>query len=184
MKKYSELKKALKIVKRLEEITSTNKSNIEICIRGKKIFYVNKENHLLIQIIHLVLIISPLILIYFQGNKLNSITIIILIICSIIILISYLKGSFQTNNKIEIDISKGEIKINRKGFFGKPILKDKVVKTEKSNEILKEDIPFSDSLDKRITLENNGIKIPLFDLKNDSAFDQIFLSLKLLTKGE
>jgi len=178
------LKKALKIIKRLEEITSNNKSNIEIAKRGEKIIYENKENHILIQIIHLVLIIPPLILVYFQKNELNLFTIIILIICSILGLLSYLKGSFQTNNKIEIDLCKGEIKINRKGFFGKSILKDKVVKTEKTNEILKEDIPFSDSLDKRITLKNNDTKIPLFDLKCDSDFDQIFLSLKLLAKGE
>ena len=178
------MQKALKIVKRLEEITSTNKSNIEIAKRGEKVIYAKKENHLLIQIIHLALITSPLILIYFQKNKLNSFTIIILIICSIISFLSYLKGSFQTNNTIEIDLSKGEMKINRKGFFGKSILKDKVIKTEKNNEILEEDIPFSDSLDKRITLRKNGTKIPLLDLKDDSVFDQIFLSLKLLARGE
>jgi len=75
------------------------------------------------------------------------------------------------------------MKINRNGFFGKSILKDKVIRIQKSNEIIKEDVPFSDSLDKRITLKNNGTKIPLFDLKYDSDFDQIFLSLKLLAKG-
>jgi len=174
----------LKIVKRLEEITSNNKSNIEIVKRGDKIIYANKENHFLIQIIHLVLIILPLILAYFQRDTLNLFTIIVLSICSIISFLSYLKGSFQTNNEIEIDLSKGEIKINSKGFLGKTILKDKVVKTEKSNEILKEDIPFYDSLDKRITLKNNDTKIPLFELKYDSDFDQILLSLKLLTKGD
>ena len=177
------MKKALKIVKRLEETTSNNKSNIEIAKRGEKIIYANKENHLLIRLIHIVLIITPLILIYFQKNELNLFVIIIFILCSIISLLSYLKGSFQTNNKIEIDLAKGEMIINRNGFFGKSILKDMVVKTQKSNEILEEDIPFSDSLDKRITLKNNEAIIPLFDLKYDSDFDQIFLSLELLAKG-
>lgn len=182
--KRSELKKALKIISRLEKTTANSKSNILIAKSGEKIIYANKENHFLIQIIHLAVIVTPLIIVCFQRNELNLFACSVLIFCSTISFFSYVKGSFQTKSNIEINIANGEIRINRIGFFGKPILKDKVIKTETSNELLKENIPFSDTLEKRLTLKNKDNKIPVFDLRNDSDFNQIHLSLKLLVKGQ
>lgn len=173
----------MKIFNRLEEAPSKI-SKIEITKKDGKLIYATKENHLLILIVYLILIFMPLIVVWSLKSELNLIVISTLIICSFICLFSYIKGSFQTNNVIEISIENEEIHIKRNGFFGKLILKEKIIKSEKDNELLLEKIPLSSSLDKRITLKTNGNKIPLFDLECDTNFDQIFLSLQLLVKGD
>ena len=177
------MNKALKIINRLESTTSDQKSDVRVSKNEEIIIFVTKENQLLIQLIHFMLLIGPILILIYQKNNQSLIEQIILILSSIIILLSYIKGSFQTDNRIEINIKTGEVEINRKSFFGKLFRKNKIVKTTKSNEIIKEDIPLSFRLDKRLTLLNNKEKIPLIDFRNNSTFDQIYLALNLLVKS-
>ena len=86
--------KALKIIKRLEKITSSDKSNFQVVRKEGKIIFEKNENQVLIQIIHLILFIGPWAVVYFQENEQILITKVILIISSLIILLSYYKGSF------------------------------------------------------------------------------------------
>jgi hypothetical protein len=179
------LKKALKIIDRLEESTSLNKSTVEVYKNANRIVYASKINHFLILLISIVLITAPFYLIYSLKNEIGFIRISILVICSLIITLGYFKGTFQTYNDVEVEIGKRRIFVKRKGWLGKLILKDRIVHKLRSNEIIEETIPFTFSFQTRITLKNEGVKIPLFDIgKYDSSFDDILLSLRLLVKDE
>lgn len=177
------MKKALKIIKRLEASNLNHKFDVKIVNSDKMVIYKSKENQILLQTIHLMLAIAPMILIYLGRQQMGLIAVLLFVTMSLIGFVAYFMGPFQTNNKVVVDLVKGEITVIRKGFFGHFKPKNKFVKIQACNEIVKQNIPFWKGLEKRITLKCDETKVPLFDLKQDSQFDQIVLSLKLLVKG-
>lgn len=178
------MKKALKIIDRLAKDSVMHTSQINVIKNEGKVIFETKENQVTNQIYYLTFFILPLVSIYFFRNFTDLFYAVVMIFCSIGILHSYFQGSFQTDNRIEIDLKKEEIHINRKTAFGSFTKKNKVFKTQKRNEVIKEDISFSDSIDIRLLLQIDEDRIPLIDLKNDSISDQVFLSLNLLVKHE
>lgn len=178
------MKKALKIINDLEKITSRGESRIRIVNKEGNITLEKKGNQVLLQIFHLLFFIGIWIVVYFQRFELNLIVSSILIFCSITTVLSYFKGAYQTDNRIEINLNLGEIKIKRKSFFGKLTRADRIIKTQKGNKIIKKNVPLSDSFDIRLIFENTNERIALLDLREDSNLDRIFLSLNLLVKHE
>ena len=149
------MKKALKIAERLEEILTNNKSDVIIKKIGERVIIESLENRNLLQVLYLALIISPWLIIFIVKSELSLILVIIMLVYSIIIVLSYYKGFVQSDNRIEIDLDKEEIKLIKLNQIGKFFIKERILKTKKDNEILKRNIPLSDTLNIRISMKMN-----------------------------
>ncbi len=178
------MKKALKIIDRLAKNSFKHTSPINVNQKDGKVTFETKENQVSTQIYSITFFLLPLVYIYFFRNFVDLFAVTTLVLLSGVFVFSYIRGSFQTDNRIIIDLNKEEIRINRKSSLGKLTRKNRVLKTQKKNKVLKEEILFSDSLDIRLTLQIDEEKIPLLDLKNDTISDQVLLSLNLLAKYE
>ena len=174
------MKKALKIAARLEEVSQKKKSDISVIKNENRILFFNNENSNLIELIQMIMIFGPWLAVYFFGIKIKLVLIIALLAYSLIMTFSYFFDEYRYDNYVEINIEEGTLKITKKSFLGKFLSSDQIVKTKKSNRILKREDGSSTRYS--LTLETEKKRIPL--LKCRDHLDQIKLVFELLSKSE